>query len=410
MEEDNKQDNNQLIDNSDLSYPNINSSGRPTVNETIEPLVQKKPSGCKFPTAYTILLLIEIIFFILTFIVPKGQFDTIEYSDDKFTIKSFGKPDITVNATQEYLDEKNIKIPLDNFKKGLIKDPLAIPNTYKRINEKNLNVFSLFAYPVKGLISSSGIAFFLFVLGGSINILIQMNALNAGIEALSRATKGNDFILLIFVLIISSFGGTTFGFMEEVLPFYPIIIPIFIKSGYDTLLGMGGLFFGSMIGCMFSTVNAFSVIIASYSAGIQFTDGIYFRLVCLVLGDILATFYLYYYYLRIKKDKTKSMIYDLRQELEKKYLKNEKENKNNDKEIIDEENQLLKEKSDEKIHKFTWQQKLGLIFLFIGFIVMITGILVFDWYFENMTAVFVVATIIFIFLYQKGESKGSKFL
>ena len=406
MEEENKQENMQLIENSDLSNPNINSSSRPSENERIEPLEQKKQSGCKFPTAYTILLIIEIIFFILTYIIPKGQFDTIEYSDEKFTIKSFGKPDVIVNASQEFLDEKNIKIPLENFEKGLIKDPLAIPNTYKRINEENLNVFSLFAYPVKGLINSSGIAFFLFVLGGSINILIEMNALNAGIEALSRATKGNDFILLIFVLIISSFGGTTFGFMEEVLPFYPIIIPIFIKSGYDALLGMGGLFFGSMIGCMFSTVNAFSVIIASYSCGIKFVDGIYFRLICLVLGDILGTIYLYFYYLRIKKDKTKSIIYDLRKELEEKYLKKEKETKNNENEIIDEENQLLKEKSDEKKSEFTCRQKLGLIFLLVGFIVMILGILLFDWYFENMTAVFVVATIIFIFLYRKGESKG----
>ena len=405
MEEGNKQDSIQLINNSDLSNPNINNSGRETENEVVEPLEQKKRS-CKFPTAYTILLAIEIIFFALTFLIPKGKFDTIEYSDDEFIIKSFGKPDVKVKATQEYLDEKNIKIPLDNFVKGLIKDPLAIPDTYKRISGKNLHPLSLFAYPVKGLISSCGIAFFLFVLGGSINILIEMNALNAGIEALSRALKGNDFILLIFVLIISSFGGTTFGFMEEVLPFYPIIIPIFIKSGYDTLLGMGGLFFGSMIGCMFSTVNAFSVIIASYSAGIKFIDGIYFRLVCLALGDLLGILYLYYYYLRIKKDKTKSVVYDLRKELEEKYLKKVKDNESKDKEVTDDENQLLKDKSEEKPHIFTWQQKLGLIILLIGFIVMITGILLFDWYFENMTAVFVVATIIFIFLYRKGESKG----
>ena len=59
-----------------------------------------------------------------------------------------------------------------------------------------------------------------------------------------------------------------------------------------------------------------------------------------------------------------------------------------------------------KKSEFTCRQKLGLIFLLVGFIVMILGILLFDWYFENMTAVFVVATIIFIFLYRKGESKG----
>ena len=101
MEEDNKQEKIQLFDNSDLSNPNINNSSRQTEDENIEPLVQKKQSGCKFPTAYTILLIIELIFFILTFIIPKGKFDTIEYSNKKFIIKSFGKPDIIVNATKE---------------------------------------------------------------------------------------------------------------------------------------------------------------------------------------------------------------------------------------------------------------------------------------------------------------------
>jgi uncharacterized ion transporter superfamily protein YfcC len=301
--------------------------------------------------------------------------------------------------------EYGIKIPLENFIDGYIKGAISIPNTYQEIEGENKNFFSVFVYPIKGLIDSCGIAFFLFVLGGTINILIEMNALSAGIAALGRVTKGREFILEILVLVITSFGGTTFGFMEEVLPFYPILIPIFMKSGFDGLLSMGGLFLGSMMGCMFSTVNAFSVVIASYSAGINFVDGIYFRLVCLALGDILATLYLYFYYLRIKNDMTKSVVYDIRQELEDKYLKEEK--KDNEVKVSDgEENLLLKEKEEDINLKFTWQQKLGLILLMVGFGVMIYGVLALNWWFEDMTAVFLIAAIIFMFLYQKGEQKG----
>ena len=80
-----------------------------------------------------------------------------------------------------------------------------------------------------------------------------------------------------------------------------------------------------MIGSMFSTINAFSVVIASYSSGVNFTEGLIFRLFCLCLGDIIGILYLYFYYLKIKKDKTKSIVYDIREEFEKKYLKPEKE-------------------------------------------------------------------------------------
>jgi uncharacterized ion transporter superfamily protein YfcC len=145
----------------------------------------KKKKGCKFPTAYTILLIIEIIVFILTYIIPKGKFDTIEYSQNKFIIKSLNKPDEVRNATENVLEEKGINIPLDNFIKGYIKKPISIPNTYQKIQNDTTNFFDLFLYPMLGLIESADIAFFIMVIGGAINILTEMNAISAGMEALN---------------------------------------------------------------------------------------------------------------------------------------------------------------------------------------------------------------------------------
>ena len=159
----------------------------------------KKKKGCKFPTAYTILLIIEIIVFILTYIIPKGKFDTIEYSQNKFIIKSPNKPDEVRNATENVLEEKGINIPLDNFIKGYIKKPISIPNTYQKIENDTTNFFDLFLYPMLGLIESADIAFFIMVIGGTINILTEMNAISAGMEALSRKTKGKEFLLGILV-------------------------------------------------------------------------------------------------------------------------------------------------------------------------------------------------------------------
>ena len=238
--------------------------------------MKEQKKGCKFPTAYTILLIIELIFFILTYIIPTGKYDKLEYSQsrNKFIRKSPNKPDEFLNATQQVLDELGIKIQIDNFLKGYIKNEISIPNTYQKIEGENSNIFKVFVYPISGLIESSGICFFLFVIGGNINLLLEMNALSAGISALGRITKGREFILLILIFVIISIGGTTYGLAEEILAFFPILMPIFLKSGFDIILGMSPLIFGSMIGSMFSTINAFSVVIASYASGVNFTDGL----------------------------------------------------------------------------------------------------------------------------------------
>ena len=124
---------------------------------------KKSKCSCKFPSSYTILIIIEIFIFLLTYIIPKGLFDTIEYSsEDKiFIIRKYDTNNtiIKVNATEEELDKRGISVPLDSFLDGIINKPISIPNTYKRIEGETTNFFDLFSYPIKGLIESADISF-----------------------------------------------------------------------------------------------------------------------------------------------------------------------------------------------------------------------------------------------------------
>lgn len=403
---------------------NLKSIGE--FSEVLEPSSKPKKKSCSFPTAYSILLIIELIVFILTYIIPKGLYDKISYSSEEksFSIKSYNGTITRHNATQEFLDELQVKIPLDSFIKGYLIDPISIPNTYHEINEEMTNPLKVITYPIKGCLDSAYIAYFLLVMGGNLNILIEMNALSSGMAALSRVTKGREFLLLILVFIIIAIGGTTFGMAEEILPFYPILMPIFIKSGFDGILAASPLFMGSMIGNMFSTVNTFCVVLASYSAGINFVNGIVYRVILLVFGATITILYLYIYYRKIRANEKSSVVYDIKDEIEKIYLKknenseeeflkkkqNEsKENKskdinsqNNEKYEVEIEENLIAQNKE----KFSIKQKISIILFILGFVVTIAGILIFDWWFEHMASLFMVLGIILMFFYNQGEKKG----
>ena len=393
----------------------------------------KKEKGCKFPSAYTILIIIEVIVFILTYIIPKGNFQKLEYSSNKdiFIITCPNGTETTMNATQQILDELKVKIPLESFKKGLIKKPISIPDTYEKINSEATNFFYLFLFPVKGLIESADISFFLFVLGGNLNILLEMKALSAGISALTRATKGKEFLLFISVFLIISISGCLFGLMEEFLAFYPILIPIFLKSGFDGMLSFVCLYLPTTIGNLFSLLSPFSVVIGSYSAGISFLEGFLFRLICYIIGHIITFIYIFFYYKKIKLDPTSSIVYDIRKEIEAHFEKTERKaeieeekDKNEEKkveieekgEIIEEKEEIIEkkveilekkeEKEAPKKEKFTLLQKIAIISFICGFGVMIFGVMVLDWWFEHMTAVFAGFSIILMFILNKGEQKA----
>ena len=379
---------------------------------------------CTFPSAYSVLLIIEIVIFILTYIIPKGLFDTIEYSSEekKFIIRihDVNNTILRVNATKEELKKRNISVPLDSFINGIITRPISIPNTYKKITGETTNFLNLFSYPIKGLISSADICFFVLIIGGTLNILIEMDSLSSGMRALSRITKGKEFLLLILILFLISIGGTTYGMFEEIISFYPILMPIFLKSGFDGILSMAPLYFGAICGNMFCTMNATSVVLASITAGINFSEGIVLRIIGLIIGIIIAVGYLFIYYKRIQKDETKSIVYEIKDQLEDKYLKTkkekQKENNENNIDIEESEKDPLKEEKAEEIpsfsenesnnDKFTCIQKISLIIFFLGFLAIILGVLLLGWSIIQMATIFLILAVIFMLMLNKGEQKA----
>ena len=401
------QENEINFQNFDINSPSDNGSEKSENKKKKENEEEKEEKGCHFPLAYTVLIIIQFLVFFLTYLVQKGKYDRIEYSKGYFIIHSYGEDDRKINATKSILEEYKIKIPFENFEKGYITEPISIPGTYKKIDQEKANISYVLIYLINGLIESGNLSFFIMILGGVTSILTEMNALNSGMKALSRITKGKEFLLLCLVFLVISIGGTTFGMSEEIFGFYPILMPIFLESGLDGILSTACLFMGSCIGIMFSTVNAFSVVLGSYSAGISFTDHIVFRVITLVIGDILTILYFYLYYRKIKLDEKKSVVYEIKDKLESKFLNKKQKQVNNEGEnenLI--ESQENKDKKNEE--EFTLIQKIALLIFIVGFIIMVFGVIAFNWWFEQMSALLVLVAIILMFLSRLGEEKAIK--
>ena len=388
------------------NYSNINQNNN------------SKENKCTIPSTHSILLFLGLLIFILTYIIPKGKYDTIEYSSKtkSFIIHSYNEEDKIEKGTESTLLKYNIKISISNFIDESIKGPISIPNTYKRIKYTNYDFFSFFLFPIKGIIESCDLIIFIMTLGGIVKILNSINALNSGIKALANKTKGKEFLLISLIFIIISIGGTSFGMCEETIPLYPILMPIFLKNDLDSLLGMSCVFVGSSIGTMFSTVNAFAVVIASYSAGINFIDGIIFRIITFVIADCICILFFYYYYVKIKKNKENSIVYNERVVLREIFIKNE--TSENDKKEDDEKGNINKNENNEKnesnnneikyndnnknnnkeFNEFTLKHKLSLLFFVLGFPLTIIGVIFLKWWFQHMQALFLIIAIIIIFI------------
>ena len=337
----------------------------------------------KFPSAQTILIVIAAFVAVLTWVIPSGKYDTLTYnkSDNTFIIQSKGKT-TPVPANQKSLDLLNIKIPLENFTNGAIYKPISIPDTYEKVAANPQGFFEFVQSPVKGIIEASDVIFLVLFIGGLIGIMNLTGAFNAGIIWMSNVLKGREYILIILTTSLIALGGTTFGLAEETLAFIPILIPVFIAAKYDAMVGIACVFVGSSVGSMCSTTNPFAAIIASDSAGINWTTGIYGRLMMFCVCTTISIVYILRYAQRVKNDPTKSIIFEQKEEMEK-LFGGVKENK------VSELNHRLR----------------IIIFIFTAcFIVMVIGVSLLHWWFTEMAAVFLVGAILIGFVAKINES------
>lgn len=342
----------------------------------------------KFPTPHTILLLIAGFVAILTWLVPAGKFDTLTYDKESnsFTYTHL-ETTKTLAATTETLDKLGVKIALDKFTNGDIGKPISIPNTYTQLKSKPQGFLAFIKSPIKGIIASSDIILFVLILGGLIGIMNYTGAFDAGISWLANALQGKEYWLIIIVTILIALGGTTFGLAEETIAFYPILIPIFLAAKYDAIVALASVYIGSSIGTMFSTVNPFSVIIASDAAGINWTTGFTGRLIMLILGVLICIAYIMRYANKVRKDATKSIIYDQRE--------------------------MIKNLFGNSAATQTLTNRLRIILTIftLCFVVMIYGVSRLGWWFEEMTVVFLMGAIIIGFLAKvKEESFVNTFI
>lgn len=335
----------------------------------------------KFPTAQTILFAIAGMVALLTWFVPAGEYDNLSYNAEDHTFQRINSEgSISLTASQETLDNLGIKIPLEKFTNGDIYKPISIPNTYKNL-ESNPQGFAAFVQaPIRGIIEAADIIFLVLIIGGLIGIMNQTGAFDAGISWLARTLEGKEYILIILVTTLIAAGGTTFGLAEETMAFFPILIPVFLAAKYDEMVGLACIFLGSAIGSMCSTINPFSVIIASDAAGINWTTGLNGRIIMLITCLVITILYILKYAKRVKNDPTTSLIYE----------------------------EKLKVPSHFKAldHSLTLNTRLKIIILIfsMSFVVMIVGVSAFNWWFVEMTATFLVGAVLIGFVSKMKEN------
>ena len=307
----------------------------------------------KIPSSYVIIMLIVVLVAVLSWVLPGGAYD--------------------------YVDPTASKL-----------EPIA--GTFHHVDSNPQGLGSIIMAPIKGFMDSVDIILYTLVIGGYLAVVMKTGAIDAAIGATIRKLKGREKLLIPVLMLIFSFAGAAFGIEEETLPFFPVLIPVLLAAGYDTLVGLSVIKMGAALGVMGSIANPFAVAIASRFAGISMADGIGVRLVLLAIYIPAGIIFTMRYAEKVRKDPTKSLVYAQAEENKKFFLKSDMDN----------------------LPELTAKRKLILVVFVISFLVMIWGVLAWEdlgitiwptmgWWFPELSGIFLVASIVVAVIDRMGE-------
>ncbi len=263
----------------------------------------------RFPTPHTVIFIVMILAAVATWVLPAGQYDTLRYdASSEVLILSGDGHDRRLSATQATLDSLGMPTQIAQFTDGAITRPVKVPGTYRSLENEGQGILSPLFAALKGVYETVDIILLVMMIGGFVSIYNRSGVLQVGIQHLSLSFRGHERWLIIVLSVLMAAGGTTFGMGEETVAFYPILVPVFLAAGYDRLVPVAVIFAGSNLGVMASTVNPFSVIIASDAAGVSWDSGIAVRLAMLALGLALLIWYTIRYAERVRLDPARSLV------------------------------------------------------------------------------------------------------
>ncbi|RLK63689.1 YfcC family protein [Atopobacter sp. AH10] len=230
--------------------------------------------GFKMPSSFVILFLIIAVMAVLTWVIPAGKYDVDKAGN-------------------------------------------LIAGTYKQVASNPQGIWDVLMAPIHGMLGkgdtggSIEVAFFILMVGGFLGVVNETGALDAGIASTVRKYKGKEKMLIPVLMFLFALGGSTYGMAEETMAFYPLIVPVMMAVGFDAVVGTAIILLGSQLGCLASTVNPFATGVASNIAGVSLADGIGLRLLIFAMVVVLGVAYVWRYASKVEKDPKASIVYGL---------------------------------------------------------------------------------------------------
>ena len=242
--------------------------------------VQEK-RGLQMPHIYVILFALSALAALATYIVPANQYDRVQGPDGREVIN---------------------------------------PDSYSSVESSPATFLDFITAIPRGLVDAGEVVFFTFIIGGVFMVIRHTGIIENALDRLLRTFAHRRVLLIPVLITLFAALASLIGTQELALVYIPVLIPVVIALGYDSITAVAIALIGTTAGFTAGVLNPINTGLAQQIAGIETFSGAGLRTVLLVVMVLLGSWWTIRYAQRAAKDPAMSLMAGEPEEQEKQEL------------------------------------------------------------------------------------------
>ncbi len=285
-------------------------------------------------------------------------------------------------------------IPAGEFLRHTIDGREVVVSESFHFVERTPQTWQIFSALFNGFVDKADIIVFIFMVGGAFWIVNNSHAIDIGVMAFLRRVQrmghyrlvrwlGVENIIITVVMLMFSLFGALFGMSEETLAFVVVFIPLSISMGYDSIVGVCICYVAAHVGFAGAMLNPFTIGIAQGIADVPLFSGLEYRVACWLVLTVLGIVFVLWYARRVKSCPERSPVYKLDDYWRSRVQSTEQQS-------------------------LTIRQALILGVFFLTIVALVVGVLAWNWYIAEISALFFAMGILCGIVDRQGADNISK--
>ncbi|MDW8797305.1 YfcC family protein [Staphylococcus pseudoxylosus] len=288
----------------------------------------KSKKKFKMPHIYVILFIFGVIATLATYIVPSGEFKRIKGPEGR-----------------EMVDA----------------------DSFHYITSAPVSIVDFISIIPRGLIEAGEIVFFTLIIGGMFMVLRRTGIIEIAVDNLARRFIYKSIFIIPVLTTVFAIVATLIGTAELSLVYIPVIIPLIIALGYDSITATAIALCGTVVGFTVGVLNPINTGLAQKLSGIPVFSGIGLRIVLFIVVLAITIIFIMRYARKIQKQPTLSSVY----------------------EDDSEKRELYQHITEHAPSKATTRQKWGIAVIFAFLIILVYGVTTQGWFMIEMAGLFI---------------------